>query len=98
MNAREENEALEEASRRGDNARRLIENPEFCGALVVIKAELMAEFERTTFRQTAERDEIWRKLQAVSWLENTIGHVVMTGQLASKTLLQRVKSGLKRVI
>lgn len=86
---------LEEDMARAEKARQVVDNVEYKRAIMTMKADLISKFEKTKFKDTDERDEIWRKLQAINWLDKTLEHVMRTGQLAEKTLLQRIKDKLK---
>lgn len=80
---------------RAAKARQVVDNVEYRRAIMTMKADLISKFEKTKFKETDERDEIWRKIQAINWLDKTLEHVMRTGQLAEKTLLQRIKDRLK---
>jgi hypothetical protein len=89
-------ERLGQQSERGIQAQQLLNNPLFAEALTMMRGELMTLFEQTKFKEKDERDEIWRKLQIVGWFESYITKVMQTGQLADKTLKDKVKSILMR--
>lgn len=59
--------------------------------LTAIRADLYRQFTKTKYKQTEDRDEIWRKMQALEWVENNINRRIRTGEQAQKTLLQRMK-------
>lgn len=81
-------EDLERDIERGANAKKILNNPEFSSAFSMIKATLINGFENTKFDQSDERDEIWRKLQALNWLEDQIQEVINNGKMSEKALLE----------
>lgn len=89
---------LEEQVARSLNAEAILKNPEYIRAVSAIRGELMLQFERTKFRESEERTEIWRKLQTVDWFEGYLNKVLSTGEVARKTLAQRVKESTNRLL
>ncbi len=72
-------------------------NPIYTEAMIAIRGELFDKFQNTKFKQNDERDEIWRKLQTIDWLESYLKEVMETGELASHTLslLEKAKKAIK---
>lgn len=64
----------------------------YTNAKIAIRAELVRQFEKTNYTQSDERDEIWRKMQSLDWIERTMSKVVRDGKVAEKTLLEKIKS------
>jgi hypothetical protein len=89
---------LEEHVSRGLNADAVLSNSEYKAAMLSIRGELMRMFEQTKFKDSVERDEIWRKMQTVNWFEQTLERVMRNGEVARKTLAQRVKETVKHVM
>lgn len=87
----EEKAKLEQAIARGLNAKAVLDNPVYREALLSIRGELMAQFERTKYKDSDDRDEIWRKVQTVNWFEAHIERVMKHGSVAEKTLMQMAK-------
>jgi hypothetical protein len=81
---------------RGVEARAILDNPIYQEAMIAMRGELLALFEQTKFKDHAERDEIWRKLQMAGWFESYLKKVMQTGQLAEKSLMEKVKSRFMR--
>lgn len=75
----------------GSEADTFLSSAAFQNAKTQIRASLFNEFCNTKFKDSDERDEIWRKLQSLEFIENSIERVVRDGKLAHKTLLQRIK-------
>lgn len=88
---------LEKTVSRGLKAEAVIENPIFKESMLHIRAELMRAFEQTKFKDSVERDEIWRKLQTMAWFESHIVRVMRNGEIARKTLAQRVKESAHKM-
>lgn len=84
MNEEEQNAKLDH--QRGGLAKQVIDNPIYQEALIVIKADLMRRFEGTKFKDSEERDEIWRTMSNLNSLSETIEDVMVTGQMAEETL------------
>lgn len=89
---------LEQQVSRGLNAEAILNNPEFKRAFTAIRGELILQFERTKFKEEAERTEIWRKMQTVDWFEGIIVKIMTNGEVARKTLAQRVKETTNRLL
>lgn len=86
-----EEQKLKEIIAQGSNADAWLNHPHFKHVVTVRKAQLMAAFEKTGYRQKAEREEIWRKMQALSAIENDFRRVIRDAQNAKKTLIERLK-------
>jgi len=80
---------------RGDQASAVLNNPIYQEAFVMIRARLMEENQKTTFKQSAERDEIWRKMRTVEWVEKHFRQVMTFGEVSKATLAQRGKQFMK---
>ena len=80
---------------RGDQASAVLNNPIYQEAFVMIRARLMEEFQKTKFKQTDERDEVWRKMQTVEWVEKHFKQVMQSGSVAQATIAQRGKQFMK---
>lgn len=86
--------ALDSQIRRKAMAEDVVNNPVYLEAITAMKGELYAAFSKTKWNDSAERDEIWRKQQAIDWFENYLRQVMDTGRLAEHTLASRVKKKL----
>lgn len=73
----------------------VVNNPVYQEAITAMKGELYAAFAKTGWKDSAERDEIWRKQQAINWFENYLRQVMDTGRLAEHTIASRIKQKLK---
>lgn len=79
----------------GLEAKEILDHPQFKAAVLRIKGDLLGRFESSTFKERDERDEIWRKLQALNAIEKDLQQVITTGKLSEQTLLQKLKSKIK---
>lgn len=84
-------EKLKELIRDGQEAERVINSPAYKKAYVLIKSDLLSKFESTRYDERNDRDEIWRKIQTLNWLEQEMQRIMRDGEVANKTLLQRIK-------
>ena len=77
--------------KKGHDANSVLNNQQFKTAFISIKATLINGFEDTNHDQSSERDEIWRKLQSLNWLEAELSDIIQTGKLAQIDLDNRSK-------
>ena len=82
---------LKEEKQRGANAKMVLGNKEYQNAFLLIRAKMLSDLENTSFKESAERDEIWRKMQTLRWLEATLEQVISDGKLAEHSLASRLK-------
>jgi hypothetical protein len=85
----------EKEAARGRYAQEVLDNCIYKEAYVMLRAKLFEDFSKTKFRDSEERDEIWRKLQVVDYIENYMIKVMQSGKIAEETLLQKTKKVLK---
>lgn len=85
---------LDSQIRRKAIAEEITNNPVYIEAITAMKGELYASFSKTGWKDSAERDEIWRKQQAIEWFESYLRRVMETGKLAEHTLFERFKRKL----
>jgi hypothetical protein len=75
----------------GFNAEEFISNQRYQKAKTLIRADLFRQFTKTKYKDSDERDEIWRKLQSLEWMENNLEKAIRDGEIARNTLLQNIK-------
>ena len=82
----------------GQNAYTLNEKVQAEKAFIQMKAELMLKFESTGFKDDEDRREIWRKMQTIAWLEQTLNEIINTGKIAQEELkgFAKLKQKFKR--
>lgn len=81
----------EEAARRGEEARQLLEHPLLAEAFQTIRNEVIEKWQSSPARDVEGREELWKTLRTVNKLEGQLQSVVETGKVARATLLQRAK-------
>lgn len=85
MDREQVNQANQEISR-AERARQLMQDEMLQEALTAIKGEIYAKFQRTKYDETEQRDELWRKTQAINAFESYLERVMSDGLVALKTL------------
>jgi len=78
----------------GQGADQWLNHPAYKHVITLMKAEYIAQFEQTKFKEAEEREELWRKLQALNGIVNRMEKMIRNGENANKTLLQRIKDKL----
>lgn len=81
----------EEEFKRGELARQVLDNPVYRDAFLRMKADLLSGFETSGSNQDEERREIWRMIKTLNKLEAQLNQTMQTGELARRSLLQKVK-------
>lgn len=81
---------LKDQQNRGALAMQILEHPLYQEAYIAIRARLLDEFTKTKFKDGAERDEIWRKMQTIDEINKWFESLISNGEFAKKTLLQKV--------
>ena len=82
---------IEQEIQQGELARQALENPVLKKAFQDYREHLFNLFKTTRFKDSEDRDEIWRKMQCVDVVENDLKQIIETGQLARQTLFQKTK-------
>lgn len=77
---------LKQEASRGVLAQQVMENPIFQEALMLIRADLMLKFERTKFKDSDERDEIWREMNTLANIEQKLKKTLENGKLCQNEL------------
>lgn len=70
----------------GINAYTYLEKMQAEKAFIQMKADLMLKFEDTGYKDDDDRREIWRKLQTIAWLEQSLTDIVNNGKIAEVEL------------
>lgn len=79
---------------RAERARQVMADPIVNEALTAMKGDLYSKFCNTEFKDSAGRDEIWRKMQTVHKFEKYFEQVMTDGAIGQQTLtmLERAKN------
>jgi len=75
----------EEAISRGHQAESILSSPIYKESLLIIRGKMMDKFQKTSFEQSDERDEIWRQMKIVDQFERQFESVLKTGKLGAGT-------------
>lgn len=71
---------------RAELARQVKDNPIYQEAILMFKTQNMEQFQSTSFKDSAQRDEIWRKMQTIQYVQDYLEEIMDTGKLAAHTL------------
>lgn len=98
MTENEEREivAAQQQMLRGDNAKRLLEEPILVEAFEAVRADLQAKIFATLPSQSAERETLYLCALMLAKVKFEIEHHVTTGNLARATLAERAKRVVRR--
>lgn len=89
-----EEQKLKEIIAHGKDADEWLNHPTFRHVITLMKADYIRQFELTKFKDTEERDEIWRKIQALNGIVNRMQRIIRNGDKAV-TMLEKIKAKLK---
>ena len=81
---------------RADRANELLTNPLYLEAITAMNAAMYMEFQDTKLIDTAERHELWQRMQLMKQFKDKFEHIVKQGNKAKQTLTLLEKS-LKKV-
>lgn len=81
---------------RGDNAKRLLEDPLLVEAFLAVREDLKSKLFNTLPSQAAEREKLYLCARLLEMVEQEITHHVQTGQIAKASLAERVKGTIRR--
>lgn len=87
-----EDDELNSDIKDGQEMKDFLAKSKFGNAVLVVKADLLNRFEATKEGQVEERNEVWRQLRSLDLIVKQLESVIITGELAEKTLLERAKS------
>ena len=82
---------LEQESRRGEQARRLLEDPLLQEAFTTVEATLHVTWSTTSDHATDERERIWLMLKLLRCVRARLSEVLETGRLADTQLAEATK-------
>jgi hypothetical protein len=82
-------------AQRGDDAKRIINDPILRQALEELERDIVQGMKALTATDLEGRDALWRELRALSSFKIKIKQYVSRGDVARKTLLQRATDFIK---
>lgn len=86
----------EQEAQRGQDAKRLLEEPLLKEAFETIEQELIEQWKQAPARDVEGREKLWLMLHLLNKVHGHLESVMASGQLAQATLAQRVKRALGR--
>lgn len=86
---------LKQLIAQGKDADQWLNHPVFKHVIALRKAALLSAFESTKYKDREERDEIWRKVQALNSITSEFERMIRDARQAEKTLLERLKEKLR---
>lgn len=75
----------------GQGAKEWLEHPNFRHAITLQKADLLSAFEKTKFKDKEEREEIWRKVQALNSIVSLLERQIRDASNAEQSLFEKFK-------
>jgi len=92
-NEQEQIRKANEDIKRAELARQVIDNPVFQESFTLFKVNCFDRFTKTKFDNVEEREEIWRKLQTLEFVESNLKNLIENGEFARETLslIERAK-------
>lgn len=84
---------------RGDQAKLVLNNSVYQEAMIKIEAELISRLRDSDWNSVDEREEVYRRLQTVKYLESYIEKVMSTGVVAKEKLsaFARLRENAKKL-
>jgi len=76
----------------GIEATDFLNNKQYVSSVKAMKKELFAEFTKTKYQQSNERDEIWRKMQSLDWVHNRMERIARDGRQAQSMLTRLINA------
>lgn len=77
---------------RMNNVERIVNNPEYQKAFLILKAHIMTEFAKLNYKKVDDMQEANRQLKTLDRLEAHFSRILTDGKVAEKTLTQKFKS------
>ena len=86
----------EQEVQRGQDAKRLLEEPLLQEAFEVIEQEIMEKWKTAPARDVDGREKLWMMLHLLGRVRSHLESVMASGHLAEATLAQRARRALGR--
>lgn len=90
MNDEQREAKFKEKISSGLEATDFLNNKQYIASVSAMKKELFAEFTKTKYQQSNERDEIWRKMQSLDWVHNRMERIARDGRQAQSLLIRLI--------
>jgi hypothetical protein len=82
----------EEELQRGENARRILDDPLFIEAVETIRKEIEEQWQKSPARDTEGRERLYLAHKMLDKIEGHLQTVLASGKLAQATLAARVRN------
>lgn len=83
---------LQQDVERMNNVERIINNPEYQKAFLILKAHVMTEFSKLNYKKVDDMQEANRQLKTLDRLEAHFTSILNNGKVAEKSLFKKLKS------
>lgn len=90
-----EEERLKDVIAQGKDANSWLNHPVYKNVIALRKASLINQFEKTRYKDSEERDEIWRKLQALNSITSDFEKMIRDAKTAESKLSKLIKQVFK---
>jgi len=81
----------EEELQRGENARRILDDPLFIEAIATIRDEINARWQSSPVRDVDGRERLYLSRKLLDKIEGHLQSVMASGRLAQATLAERLR-------
>jgi hypothetical protein len=82
----------EEELQRGENARRILDDPLFVEAIATIREEINHQWQKSPARDTDGRERLYLSRKMLDKIEGHLQSVMASGRLAQATLAERLRN------
>ena len=89
---------LNQQSKRGDDAKLILQHPLIQEAFIRLKGDLLNEFNSTDLDDARARLNTWQQSQLLDKLEKNFNSIVKTGENAKLTLFEQSKNTIRNII
>ena len=76
---------------RMQNVKAVLSNPEYQKAFLILKAHIIAEFEKLNYTKTDDMQEANRQLKTLDRIESQFNRILNDGKIAKDTLAKKLK-------
>jgi len=78
-------------------AKQIIDNPAYQYAMTAIRADKIGKFESSGYKQSDEREELWRQMKTIADFQKALENTMKTGKLAEQNI-GKLEKLLKRML
>ena len=85
-----DNIELQQSVERMASVERVLNNPEYQQAFLILKAHIVSEFEKLNYTRVDDMQEANRQLKTLDRIESHFNRILNDGKVAEKTLFQKL--------